>query len=334
MYIRVVKGHHENLTVGPASSVTIGSSSSIIRDNILISQPPDYVGDVDIIQQELSNLATVGPVTVTAVNAIPDSKHQCSWLVTFDSNAGDLPMLEVASSSSTAFSDSAIMIGGDTVSVTDNVVQGTSTPISGHFSIAHGDKRTSYLPYNVSAAEIAAALNGLGTLGIVEVTRNEMGVNNEYVWDITFKSHLGSQAILEVDSLDLKGTLARIFSSKIVRGSAPPFDGPDYQSITITNLTSLSAVLNPLKEGIDYYFRVSAINAMGLSDSTYSWPRTQKPHILDLHLSHQLLLLKVKIQILFQLLLELQLLMEVDQYRHIELNTVKKSLKMISSESR
>ena len=105
-----------------------------------------------------------------------------------------------------------------------------------------------------------------------------MGVNNEYVWDVTFKSHLGSQAILGVDSLDLKGSLARIFSSRIVRGSAPPFDGPDYQSMTIPNLTSLSAVLNPLKEGIDYYFRVSAINAMGLSDSTYSLPRTQKPH--------------------------------------------------------
>ena len=50
------------------------------------------------------------------------------------------------------------------------------------------------------------------------MTLNEMGVNNEYVWDITFKSHLGSQAILEVDSLDLKGSLARIFSSRIVRG--------------------------------------------------------------------------------------------------------------------
>ena len=50
------------------------------------------------------------------------------------------------------------------------------------------------------------------------MTLNEMGVNNEYVWDITFKSHLGSQAILEVDSLDLKGSLARIISSRIVRG--------------------------------------------------------------------------------------------------------------------
>ena len=153
--------YHESNIMGPASSVTIGPDPSIIRDTITVTQPQDYIGDVGIIQKELSALGSIDTVTVSVVNSSPDDLGYCSWRVTFDFNAGDLPGLEVAAIGSDNFLSTVLLDTGDTVSVIDDFVKGTSEPISGHFSVSYRGDQTPYLPHNVSSMELTAALENL-----------------------------------------------------------------------------------------------------------------------------------------------------------------------------
>lgn len=286
-----VTAYHEDLSpVGPATSVTIGSMpSSIVRDTIAVSQPVEFQGDVDLIQSELSKLSTVGLVSVTADSIVPDAAGQCRWHVTFESNAGDLPPLEVAPGSTSsagvgaaAFDSSAILNSGDTVMVTDNVVQGTSTTLSGDFTLSFDGEVTGYLPFDVSADAMKNALEGLDPIGKVEVERHGPDVNDCYTWDVTFTSDLGPLPVMVADGLDLEGTVASISVATHVVGVIPPFDGPDYGSVVLTDLdldplTTVVTVVSPLKQGIPYYFRVSAANALGSGPFVASKPTFEVP---------------------------------------------------------
>ena len=269
--------YHGEEVVGPASSVTIGPSPNIISDSITVTQPPSYVGRVEILQQELNALASIEFVTVSAIEASSNNITHCSWQVTFDSNAGDIQSLEVAAKGSNNFSTIALLDSHDVVSVTDDFVKGTSEPISGHFAILFDGERTPYLPHNITAVELTAELEKLSTIGQVQVSRFGPGVNDDFLWDVTFLTNLGELPLLKVDHLDLRGTVSTISVAKVVSGIPPPFNGPDYHATTLTDLTSLSVVAFPLKQGIDYYFRVRAINAMGVGEPTYSWPRSLRP---------------------------------------------------------
>lgn len=262
---------NEELNAGPGTLVTVGPSPSIIRDTITVTQPPDYEGNIDIIQSELNSLSTIGLTTVNAVNLLPDASNQCSWRVTFETNASDLPSLEVAPSGSVLFSKSAILQNGDIVTVTDDVIAGTSDPLSGHFTVSYEDERSMYLPYDVSAEQLSSALENLSAVGEIEVSRQGPDINNEFIWDVTFLTNLGDLDLLGVDWLDLTGTAAKASVSKVVSGVNPPFDGAEYGSSILTDLISLSVVASPLKQGIDYFFRVSAINSMGAGP--YVYPR-------------------------------------------------------------
>ena len=285
-----VTAYHEDLSpVGPAISVTVGPMpSSIVRDTIAVSQPVEFQGDVDLIQSELSKLSTVGLVSVTADSIVPDAAGQCRWHVTFESNAGDLQSLEVAPGSTgsagvgaAAFGSSAVLNSGDTVTVTNNVVQGTSTTLSGDFTLSYDGKVTGYLPFDVSADAMKYALEGLDSIGKVEVERHGPDVNDCYTWDVTFTSDLGPLPVMVADGLDLEGTVASISVATHVVGVTPPFDGPDYGSIVLTdidlNVDHLTTVVSPLKQGIPYYFRVSAANALGSGPVVASKPPFEVP---------------------------------------------------------
>jgi len=143
-----VTAYNGELFAGPGQSVTVGDEYSIIRDTITISQPDDFKGDVNLIQSELSKLSTIGIVTVTPASAFPDDLGQCTWDVTFESKAGNADSIEVARSGSTEFSTEAELSSGNRIVITDNVVQGTSTPVSGDFRLEFDGKLTGYMPYN------------------------------------------------------------------------------------------------------------------------------------------------------------------------------------------
>lgn len=55
------------------------------------------------------------------------------------------------------------------MTVTDDVVQGTSSPVSGDFTLEFDGQGTGHLPHDDSAAAMKAALDDLSTVGKVEV---------------------------------------------------------------------------------------------------------------------------------------------------------------------
>ncbi|KAL7537095.1 hypothetical protein ACHAXR_007582 [Thalassiosira sp. AJA248-18] len=264
-------------SVGPGLSATVGDAYSIIRDTIAVSQPDGFEGDVNLIQSELSKLSTLGMVTVSPSSAVPDSLGQCTWEITFESKAGNVPPLEVARSGTSDFSTNAELDSGNRIIVTDDTVRGTSSPVSGDFRLEFDGELTGYLPFDASPELMKSSLDALSNIGDVSVTRFGPDVNNCWAWDVTFISDLGPLPLLVADDLDLEGTVASMAVSKATLGILPPFDGPDYGSRTVTDLSDLSILVPELKQGIPYYIRISASNAMGSSPSIMPYPPFQIP---------------------------------------------------------
>ena len=274
-----VTAYNGELSAGPGQSVTVGDEYSIIRDTIAISQPEDFKGDVNLIQSELSKLSTIGTVTVTPTSAFPDDLGQCTWDVTFESKAGNVDSIEVARSGTTEFSTEAELNSGNRIAITDNNVQGTSTPVSGDFRLQFDGKLTGYMPYNASAELVKASLDGLSTIGQVSVTRHGPDVNRCFIWDVTFVSDLGPLPLIVADDLDLRGTVPSMSVYKATVGKLPPFDGPDYGSLVVEdNTDDLSTLITQLKQGIPYYVRISASNALGYGPSIMPYPPFHIPY--------------------------------------------------------
>eukprot|EP00804_Cyclotella_cryptica_P021433 CCRYP_005783-RA/>CCRYP_005783-RA protein AED:0.00 eAED:0.00 QI:831/1/1/1/1/1/3/2372/6166 len=275
--LMTVTAFNSGKSAGPGYSVTVGDHYSIIRDTVLITQPDEFKGDVNLIQSELSKLSSIGVVTVTPLSPVPDSFGQCVWRVTFESKAGDVPSIEVAKSGTDMFSTVADLNSGNKVTVTDDTVQGTSLPVSGDFRLEFDGEVTGYMPFDASHEELKAALDALSNIGHVVVTREGPDVNRCYTWDVTFVSDLGPLPLLVADDLDLKGTVVSISVSKAVVGVLPPFNGPDYGSQVITNTTDTSLVISPLKQGVAHYVRISAHSQMGAGPSIMPYPPFQVP---------------------------------------------------------
>jgi hypothetical protein len=258
--------------------VTLGDEFSIIQDSITVSQPDEFRGDVNLIQSELSKLSSIGVVTVSPSSPIPDSFGQCVWEVTFESKAGNVPSIEVAKSGTSNFSTTATLNSGNRVVVTDDTVRGTSIPVSGDFRLEFDGQVTGYMPYNASPDEMKTALDSLSNIGHVAVTRTGPDVNRCYTWDVTFISDLGPLPLIVPDDLDLRGTVASMSVAKATVGVLPPFDGPDYGSQLITDVTDLSLVIPELKQGIPYYIRISAASQMGFGPSIMPYPPLDVPY--------------------------------------------------------
>ena len=92
----IVAAYNGEHTTGPSFDVIVGNSPAVIRDRIIVSQPLGLKGDINLIHSELSKLSNIGIVTVSAEKETPDAYNQCSWKITFESKAGDVPSLQVA----------------------------------------------------------------------------------------------------------------------------------------------------------------------------------------------------------------------------------------------
>lgn len=269
---------HDNFQSGPGTNITVGDKPAFIRDRVVVFQTDDFKGDVNLIQTELSRLHGIGIVSVSPESEYPDELLQCSWRVTFDSKAGDIPPLLVSEAGSDFFSLSATMLSGDVVTVEDNFVQGTSVSLSGDFALEVSGRRTKYLPFDASATEVRSALSGLFSIGDVQVSREGPNENFGYIWDVTFVESIGTVDLIIPDYADLNGTAATISVSRLVKGQHPPFNGPDYGMITLRKMPEdRSLVIDHLKQGIDYFFRVTARYSVGRNSSTFTRPPKAKP---------------------------------------------------------
>lgn len=204
---------------GPAGSVTIGD------DTITIATLKD--GSIDIIKSELEKLANVAQVTVSATPAAtPNTAQACTWSVTFDGNAGNLPLMEVSVDNGVSFGASKTTGGGDTVAIVAGQ-DGTSQVLGGVFALEFEGQRTGYMPFDVSAAVMKTQLEVLSTIGNVAVTRSNADPNSGYSWTISFMNNLGDLTSLRSDALALTGTAPQIQARELVKGVLPRFNSKD-----------------------------------------------------------------------------------------------------------
>ena len=72
---------------------------------------------------------------MTPTSAVPNEYGQCTWQITVESKAGNIPSLQVARGSTSVFLTEAELNSGNRVVVTDDTAQGTSVSVSGDFSM-------------------------------------------------------------------------------------------------------------------------------------------------------------------------------------------------------
>ncbi len=166
-------------------------------------------------------------------------------------------------------------LGTETVTITQ-VRAATSEMIGGRYSLLFRGARSRYLPYNATALDVQRALEELATVGQVGVTRSNADENNGYTWLVTFLTDLGPLDLIQFDGTSLTGTVATGNVAEVVVGSFPPFNssvpilGLPLGTAVLTNLSQLTVVMTGLDQGIPYFVRASAFNAIGQSLFAYS----------------------------------------------------------------
>ncbi|KUF76233.1 Twitchin [Phytophthora nicotianae] len=270
-------GNVVQLKAIPASSAAAASATvSIGDDTIALSTVTD--GTINIIKTELERLANVAQVTVTATAG---AKQTCTWSVTFDGNAGNLPLMTVSTNNGVSYGATGT-VSGDTITVAAGT-DGTSAVLGGVFALEYEGQRTGYMPFDASAAVMQTQLETLSTIGSVAVSRSNADPNNGYAWTISFLNNLGNLQPLQPDALALTGTAPKIDVTEATKGVLPPFNSKDrtnglsFDSVVITDLSDLSVTAYHVDENVPFYFRVSAINTAGRGPPTYSTPQYAIP---------------------------------------------------------
>ena len=220
-------------------------------------------------QSELNKFKGIGVVTVSSYSAIPDKKGQCQWTITFETLAGHVPPIRVAKPNIMDFNTSVLLMSGDRVEVVDDFIRGTSLKLSGSFSLEWDGVRTGYIPFDASAAQLKWALSSSTNIGKISAHRSGPDINDGYEWYVTFIASQRPLPLIVADGLDLEGTMASVTISNYIEGSSPPFNGPDNQYKVTSDLY---VVATGLKQGIRYFFRVSASSAISVGPTIETWP--------------------------------------------------------------
>ena len=147
----------------------------------------DYDASAEEVEAALESLATLGDVDVALIS--PNSYGSGrTWMVTFLGNGGDLTLL--------SFDDADLVgaTGGEVAHVTvDEVTKGRSVDISGNWQLGYGSYSVD-LPHEATEAQVETALAAANTglNGGVEVTRLSYTFTGGSVWQVTFRSTVGS----------------------------------------------------------------------------------------------------------------------------------------------
>merc|ERR1711871_9423 len=127
-------------------------------------------------------------------------------------------------------------------------------------------------------------------IGDVSVFRSKADENNGFTWSITFLTELGDVPAIEFDGRSLEGTVAKGVVSEHRKGISPPFNSLDQAnglplgSAIVTDLSNLAVTVSGLEQGVEYYFRVAAVNAVGqgpysFASVPYAIPKPQRPGV-------------------------------------------------------
>lgn len=114
---------------------------------------------------------------------------------------------------------------------------------------------------------------------------NFLGINT-YDSKIIFLENLGNLPLLKVQSnliYDEGTSVATVFVSENSPGLLPEMNGPQYDiiemNVTNTHNSKVSHIIDGLKTGNRYHFRISSWNGIGLKygRTQYSTPAISKP---------------------------------------------------------
>ena len=257
----------------------------------------------------LEALPNVGTVAVTRTG--PSAEGGFVWTISFTSNpgyfplgSGDMPELTVTTAGTLTGTGAAAAIA--------TTVTGAA-PLTGTFTLALDASITASLAKDISAASMELALEGLPTVGDVDVTR-KTNVDG-YTWSVTFagcRRHVTNASLIpqaatnpnvtadicndgNVNTIATVGTLstgATIASSQLVAGNGGAgYAGyGSYDLIDLSGPSPFSHTVTGLVEGAKYYFKVKAhtqcmdtlgaSNACGFGRSTLSSPLFSSPAYL------------------------------------------------------
>lgn len=152
---------------GPASSAVIGD------DTILVTTLVD--GNSDIVKAELEALTTIGRVSVSSIiEGVPS--QSCLYRITFDTNAGPLPLLE-ATNSTLESSGTTLYVDENATVTVSSLVKSTSAAVGGDIALEFRGQRTGYLAFDSTAYEVESALESLSTIGDIAVSRTGLDVS-------------------------------------------------------------------------------------------------------------------------------------------------------------
>jgi hypothetical protein len=143
-------------------------------------------------------------VTASTTNVFFQPNASYQYIITFDSEMGDIPALviDVSGLSGSGVTPAyGAVIACDNL-ITQRIITATSTILGGTFYLSIAGSRTPDLAYNVSAVEMTAALESLnGVYAVIVAKLGGLAGVNSYAWDITFTGYddsiLPAQIIVE-----------------------------------------------------------------------------------------------------------------------------------------
>jgi hypothetical protein len=234
------------------------------------------------VKHRLEALSTIGRVATTCVDSIeyPGANQVRTWTITFETNAGVLPVIVANDVDLTSYSPPGGS-GAATSVVASSVQTGTSSTLAGMYTVEFDGQKTGYLDSGITAIKLKSALEALTSIGTVDVVRSDSDENDGYTWTVTFLTEKGDVRNMIVDYKALTGTAPTAHVVSVVQGVAPRFnkgvDALPLGSVTLTDLTSLQHTITGLRQGVAYFVRVHATNAMGQSDFSRSTPDGLRP---------------------------------------------------------
>ncbi|RLN94099.1 hypothetical protein BBJ28_00020241, partial [Nothophytophthora sp. Chile5] len=167
---------------------TLGFNGDTTRD-----LAPD-TSDAEM-QQALEELQSIESVDVTRVG--PDAQNGYYWDVTFtgDANAGDLPLMTVGKNTLLA-TNAAVVV----------TPRSAGNQLGGSFKLTFSSTTTADIPCDADASTLKSALETLGTVGTLDVSRSEADLQGGYIWTISFLTLKGSLSQLVSDVTRLTET--------------------------------------------------------------------------------------------------------------------------------
>jgi hypothetical protein len=192
------------LAVARASSATRSAAAGTMTVAVgaaSVSVPLN--ASADEMGAALGSLTTVGDVTVTRTTAGSSALGEFEWTVTYAGQAGNVPELQVSSVAYAAGAGGlAAFRGALTHAVsTTQINTNADVALGGDFQLVFtrgtvaapgAPANTLNIPYDASAATVAARLSALPGAGAVQVTASASDPNGGRTWTVTFSGEDGA----------------------------------------------------------------------------------------------------------------------------------------------